>query len=513
MYAAHRRMSRARAATFALLTAALVFRVALALAVPNDEPDDGRLYARIGHNLVAHAAYSTSEDPPYAPTYIRVPGYPLFIAAVYSLFGDGNNTAVRVAQAVIDTMTCAIVALLAAAWTPRGWGARGRTRVRTWALAIAAACPFTAIYVVTILTETVAMCLGMFAVLLATAALARLRDAGAQPARDETADSARPLVRAFRAALTLWALTGMAAGATALVRPEFILYAGAAGVVLLLTGGGSESRRRPSLWLRRIVPGGLALTAGVVLVLAPWTVRNARQFGQFQPLNPRSVAMPGEFVAYGYARWVRTWIDHPRYVPSALFTVDLAPIRIDEMPAYAFGSEAERRRVAALLADYNRPAPDADPDEDGRLPPGGMTPAIDAGFDRLARERIAAHPLRYYLLLPARRAFSLWFDTHADFYPFAGYLLPVSGWNREEAQQVWLPIFAVLMAAWTVAGWAGAWRLGRHADTRMWLVLAVLLIVPRLALLSALENPEPRYTVEFFPLVSALAAIHAGRPR
>ena len=206
--------------------------------MPNDEPDDGRLYARIGHNLVAHAAYSTSEDPPYAPTYIRVPGYPLFIAAVYSLFGDGNNTAVRVAQAVIDTMTCATVALLAAAWTPRGWGARGRTRVRTWALAIAAACPFTAIYVVTILTETVAMCLGMLAVLLATAALARLRDAGAQSARDETADSARPLVRVFRAALTLWALTGMAAGATALVRPEFILYAGAAGVALLLTGGG-----------------------------------------------------------------------------------------------------------------------------------------------------------------------------------------------------------------------------------------------------------------------------------
>ena len=99
-------MSRGRAATFALLIAALAFRLVLALAVPNDEPDDGRLYARIGHNLVAHAAYSTSEDPPYAPTYIRVPGYPLFIAAVYSLFGDGNNTAVRVAQAVIDTVTC-----------------------------------------------------------------------------------------------------------------------------------------------------------------------------------------------------------------------------------------------------------------------------------------------------------------------------------------------------------------------------------------------------------------------
>jgi hypothetical protein len=38
-------------------------------------------------------------------------------------------------------------------------------------------------------------------------------------------------------------------------------------------------------------------------------------------------------------------------------------------------------------------------------------------------------------------------------------------------------------------------------------VLLALLIVPRLVLLSWLANPEPRYTVEFFPFVSALAAV------
>src|SRR5215217_2373141 len=93
------------------LTVALAFRLVLALALPNDESDDGRLYYLIAHNIVTHAVYSASEDPPYRPTYIRVPGYPLFLAGVYRAFGDGNNTAVRAAQACLDTGTCCLVAL------------------------------------------------------------------------------------------------------------------------------------------------------------------------------------------------------------------------------------------------------------------------------------------------------------------------------------------------------------------------------------------------------------------
>src|SRR3954454_23914186 len=105
------RMSRGRAASYAIVFAALAFRLALALALPNDESDDGRLYALIAHNIGSHAVYSASEDPPYRPTYIRVPGYPLFLAAVYGAFGEGNNTAVRVVQACLDTGTCCLVAL------------------------------------------------------------------------------------------------------------------------------------------------------------------------------------------------------------------------------------------------------------------------------------------------------------------------------------------------------------------------------------------------------------------
>src|SRR4051812_45896408 len=114
-------MSRGRVASLAVLVAALLFRLVLALALPNDEPDDGRLYALLGHNVIAHGVYSASDEAPFAPTDIRVPGYPVFLASVYRVFGDGNNTAVRVVQACIDTATCWLVGMLAAAWAPREW--------------------------------------------------------------------------------------------------------------------------------------------------------------------------------------------------------------------------------------------------------------------------------------------------------------------------------------------------------------------------------------------------------
>src|SRR5262249_20597934 len=97
-----------------LVTAAgLGFRLFLALRLPNDEPDDGRLYARIATNVLEHRSYSIETEDPYSPTFIRVPGYPLFLAGVYAVFGHGNNRAVRIVQAGLDTITCWLIALLA----------------------------------------------------------------------------------------------------------------------------------------------------------------------------------------------------------------------------------------------------------------------------------------------------------------------------------------------------------------------------------------------------------------
>jgi hypothetical protein len=75
-----------------------------------------------------------------------------------------------------------------------------------------------------------------------------------------------------------------------------------------------------------------------------------------------------------------------------------------------------------------------------------MTPEIDAGFAQLARERIASHRFRYYVWLPIKRAQTMWCDTHTQYWPFEGTLLPLEDLDYEHHQQYWLPLFAGLTA-------------------------------------------------------------------
>jgi hypothetical protein len=264
---------------------------------------------------------------------------------------------------------------------------------------------------------------------------------------------------------------------------------------------------------RRVLTNATALTLGFLTLLAPWTIRNALLFKTFQPLNPRTLSMPGEFAAEGYALWLRSWIDHPRYVGPLLFAVDRDPINITQVPERAFDSPAERDEVAALFKRYDTPGSPEDADEQGHVPIVGMTPEIDAAFADIGRARAARHPFRQYVVLPVKRAIMLWFDPHADYYPFGGYLFPWASLDPDRHQQVWLPLFVGLTLLWTIAGWLGVVTLWRAPDSRRWLLLAALVIVPRLILLSSMENPEPRYTMEFFPVITALAGCALTWPR
>jgi hypothetical protein len=551
-----------------LLTAAFSFRVAVARLLPNDAPDDGRMYAQIARNLLEQRAYSHETEPPYTPTLIRLPGYPLFLAGVYSVFGHGDNTAVRIAQALIDTATCGLIALVAFFWEPDD--ARKR-RSSVAALALAAACPFTTIYVATILTETFT---SFFAVAMCLTATLALRAA------------------TQRKALLLWLATGLLTGVAVLFRPDSGLFALAIGLTLVIRtlARPSEiklSKKREEFLYRtaRASYLGAVFSLAFCLVLVPWTVRNFRVFHLFQPLAPAHAEMPGEFVPRGYLTWVRTWIDDGRYIGPVIWSLDDSPIKLTDLPARAFDSAEEKQRVGALLEKYNHPpeepdlftdqpaegapAPSASQpqatdkteeeqaqaaksdqtneadnneadsegdngnkgDEGDETPnaqdqgdesvspdqsstqPVEMTPAIDSGFAQIARERIARHPLRYYVSLPLKRAFSLWADTHSQYYPFEGDLLPLADLDYDNHQQFWLPLFAVLTFIYTLLGIAGGWVLWetRAFAVRQWLLLAGLMIFLRLGFFATLENPEPRYVVEIFPFLSILGGIAVVR--
>jgi hypothetical protein len=530
-----------------LLIAALSFRVAVARFLPNDTPDDGKVYAQVARNVLEQHVYSAETEPPYAPTLIRLPGYPLFIAGVYSLFGHNDNTAVRIAQALIDTATCVLIALVAFFWEP---DERRKRSSSVAALGLAAVCPFTTIYVATILTETATMFFAVGMCLTATLALKA-------STRKKT--------------LWLWVATGVVAGAAVLFRPDSGLFALAIGITLLAATLGRAgkvqlSSKREEILYRtaRASYLGAVFSLAFCLLLVPWTVRNYRVFHLFQPLAPAHAEMPGEFVPRGYLSWLRTWIDDGRYIGPVLWSLDSAPIKVADLPDRAFDSAEEKQRVSALLEKYNHPpeepgiftdepgaqsspTPEGQPnqdeaetgqtdksdeangdqddskdendeadqaDENPTADQAGeqsveMTPEIDAGFAQLARERIARHPFRYYVWLPLRRAHSLWFDTHSQYYPFEGDLLPLDDLDYDNQQQYWLPLFAALTLIYSLLGIAGAWFLWQTRDfsVRLWVLLAALIIFLRVGFFATLENPEPRYVVEVFPFLSVLGGI------
>ncbi|HEY6329295.1 MAG TPA: hypothetical protein VI756_08155, partial [Blastocatellia bacterium] len=112
-----------------------------------------------------------------------------------------------------------------------------------------------------------------------------------------------------------------------------------------------------------------------------------------------------------------------------------------------------------------------------------------------------------YVVMPFRRAMSMWFDTHSQYYPFQGELFPLSKLDKDLHQQILLPLFGLITLIYTGFAVAGAVMMWLNKDTRRWLLLLVLLTIPRIAFLSTLENPEPRYVVELFPFVIAAGAL------
>src|SRR5262252_3858470 len=156
-----------------LVVLAAAFRIAIVHYLPNDTTDDSLGYEQIARNVLERHVYTNYAEPPYTPTLIRLPGYPLFLASIYSVFGHTNNGAVRIVQALIDTGTCALIALLAFYWQP------DETRKRVTALAalaLAAICPFTTIYNATILTEVLTNFLLVALLLAATFALREIHN-------------------------------------------------------------------------------------------------------------------------------------------------------------------------------------------------------------------------------------------------------------------------------------------------------------------------------------------------
>jgi 4-amino-4-deoxy-L-arabinose transferase-like glycosyltransferase len=465
-----REMAQPRAKLWIWVAVALAAGTALRLIFILSAPKltgDTLLYGDIAKNLLQNHVYGfTVAGHPPRPTLIRVPGYPLFLALCFILFGVANYAAVLYVQLLFDLVTCLLVADLAR----RLFGQRAGLA----ALWLAALCPFTANYVAAPLTET----LTLFCIALAFYGLHRWSSTN------------------LRYNLWLW-ITAAALAASILLRPEQGLLPAAIIPAMLFI---AWRNRRASL-TASLMPGLIAAIC-VVLPLAPWAARNWRTFHVVQPLAPRFATDPGEHVPLGFQRWYRTWAIEFASNEYVYWNYDSSDIKITDLPSRAFDSPAQYAETAHLLADYNLTDSDS--------------VAIDARFNTLAAERISGHPLRSYVVLPTARLVNMLLRPRFE---LTALTLEWWQWNEDRKESTFAFFYAGINLAYMILGVIGfiRWKNLRAGESLAFagqapLALAMAAYISlRCALLLTLDNSEPRYTLEFFPILCLCAAIFFKR--
>jgi 4-amino-4-deoxy-L-arabinose transferase-like glycosyltransferase len=451
---------------FAASLAALALRLVFVLHFPA-VVDDSRLYADIAENWLQHGVYGITNSGQVMPTLSRLPGYPGFLAAVFALFGWSNFRAVLLIQVLFDLGTCFLVADLA-----RRFASEHAAKA---AFLLAALCPFLANYAAAALTETLEVFFTTLTLDLA------LRGIAAFLSDLESNSTPVPLT---------WVGCGLSIAACILLRPDGgILFGAIAGywflvflrsfVVRLEQTSGIVPRLRPML------RAGVILTICTFAPLVPWTLRNLHTMHRVQPLAPRYANDSDERVMPGFNRWTKTWMADYTSVQEIYWRMPGDPIDVTLLPRRAFDSAAQRQETEQLFADHNR-------DHD-------ITPELDARFAALAVARIQTAPLRYYVWLPALRIADMWLRPRTE-------LLPSDPrWWEFDDDPAWLTVsiaFGLINLAYVAAAVAGLLR----SRQLFGIGLFVLFVVMRSLFLGTLENPEPRYTLECYPVVIVMAA-------
>jgi 4-amino-4-deoxy-L-arabinose transferase-like glycosyltransferase len=409
--------------------------------------DDSIFYGDIARCLIHNHGYGVQQTGGWEPTLSRLPGYPLFLAFSFLLGGDQQFRTAMLLQLVFDMLSCLLVADIARRVV-------GERAART-AWVLAAFCPFLMNYVAAPLTE----CLEIFCT---AAAL----------------DCA--LIALEKCTLRFWTLCGISLACAILLRPDSGLLLGSIGLTVAALGWREKNRRRELLT-------AMVLLASVSLApLVPWTIRNWRVFHVFQPLVTMRATNPGDYVAFGWEHWVKSWLIDYANTEDVGFQVPGQAVDPNDIPSWAYNSSAQRAEAERLLAQYNTNYQ--------------MTPELDRQFASLAVVNIRLHPVRYYLLMPAGRMLDMWLRPRTELMP-----LDTHFWRFEQDAHDSLCALALgaLNLAYLSAAVAGAWVMRRRMK---YLGLLVIYPVVRSLFLATTGQAEDRYTMECFPFVFVLAA-------
>ncbi len=396
---------------------------------------DASAYAAIAANLEAGDGFTVGPAATQ-PSSNYSPGLPLFVAGLYELSGGEHERFARIALALIGTLsvwfTFLIGRRLCAGPTQRAlksgpYGGPNSANAElggplTGALVVA-------IYPALLEYQGMLMSEPLAATLLSAGVLAVLWA--------WEGDSAR------------WLLPGTLFGALALVRPEYLGVGVLVAVVVFL-------RECRGDW-RRSLACATVFLAAMVVVIAPWTVRNAVALDRFVPISTGG----GQVLFAG------------TYLPSDGDPEKVGAEVVAENPDLFRPEDATRLRLEQILARLA-----------AAREPGLET---DQALSKLGKEH-------------------LWDGITAEPVDYAGFVATKVWriWSQGQRDVMREPVWKVLHWALVAFGLLGlailAWR-------RRWEALLIGAILLAITALSALLVASPRRVLVLVPLLAALAGV------
>jgi hypothetical protein len=446
--------------------AALVAILLLGLGLRVGEAWDGRApvfdaaaYAAIARNLDEGNGFTVGAKATQ-PSDDYSPGLPLFVAGLYEVTGGVHERLAREVLAIIGALaplfTYLIARRLAAGIASRSkqpsalGSPQGDKGQRVGGLAVVG--PLIAALAVSVYPATI-----QYTGMLMTEPLAATLLAGAMLAIFWAGDADD---------LRRWLVPGLTLGAVALVRPEYLAIGGLLAVLVLAHDRFASSSQKWSnsdrkceltrwgVW-RRPVLTGLVVIAGIVVVVAPWTVRNAFALHRFV-----SVSTGGGQVLFSGT-----------YLPSN-GDPEQVGVHVVEEHRGIFGPDAAKNlRLEQILARYGEHIyPELEPDQ----------ALSKLGKAQLERD-VLHHPGEYLGFL-AKKVGRIW--SH--------------GPRAVMREPLWEALHWALLAL-------GMLGLGLLAWYRRWEALMIGAVFLAITVISALLVASPRRVLVLIPLLSACA--------